>query len=396
LTLRETRDYEVVTAAESLTSVVEAARAAKLVGIDTEFIREKTYSARLCLLQIATSQVVWLVDPIETAVDAIAELLSDESVETIVHSGRQDLDLLHEMTGLVPTRVFDVQVAAGFVGLGASLPYGRLVEEILGVTLTKGEAYTDWCRRPLRRSQLSYAADDVRYLPAVAFSLKKQLADLDRTEWVWEEMATFEDPQSYTNDSRDAWRRVSGRGSLSGRGLAVLREVAEWREKTARSSDLPRGWVVKDHVLVEIARRSPQSMDALQRVRGLGEKQAARWGRPILEAVERGRKAEAVSIRPPPPRPVLARARMLAGLADAVVRARCEQARIAPEVATTRTELESLLIDSFDGSPDPDRHRTLRGWRKDLVGDAVVALASGKMAVRVIQDPPFVEEVEVT
>jgi ribonuclease D len=208
-------------------------------------------------------------------------------------------------------------------------------------------------------------------------------------------MAVFEDPKSDENDYGDAWKRVSGRGGLSGRSLAVLKEIARWREETAQSSDIPRGWVVKDHVLVEIARRSPQSRDALQKVRGLGEKQAARWGQSIIDAVSRGRNADPIVLPPAPPRPVLARARMLGALADAVVRARCEHARMAPELATTRGELESLLIDSFEGSPDPSHHRALRGWRKDLVGEAVVALASGKMAVRVIQDPPFVEEVEL-
>jgi ribonuclease D len=391
----ESRDYEFVSDAGSLEQVVASSRSARVAGIDTEFLREKTYRARLCVMQIATPERVWIIDPIATEIGVIGDLLADESIETVVHSGRQDLELLFELTGVVPANVFDVQVAAGFVGLGASLPYGRLVEEVLGVSLTKGEAYTDWCRRPLSESQLKYAADDVRYLPDVAHNLKKQLADLGRTDWASEEMAVFEDPKSYENDSQDAWKRVSGRGGLSGRSLAVLKEIARWREETAQSSDIPRGWVVKDHVLVELARRSPQSRDALQKVRGLGEKQATRWGQSIIDAVSRGRNADPIVLPPAPPRPVLARARMLGALADAVVRARCEHARMAPELATTRAELESLLIDSFEGSPDPSRHRALRGWRKDLVGEAVVALASGKMAVRVIQDPPFVEEVEL-
>jgi ribonuclease D len=391
----ESRDYDFVSDAGSLEQVVAAARAARVAGIDTEFLREKTYRARLCVMQIATPERVWIIDPIATEIDVIGDLLADESIETVVHSGRQDLELLFELTGVVPANVFDVQVAAGFVGLGASLPYGRLVEEVLGVSLTKGEAYTDWCRRPLSESQLKYAADDVRYLPDIAHNLKKQLADLGRTDWASEEMAVFEDPESYENDSGDAWKRVSGRGGLSGRSLVVLREIARWREETAQSSDIPRGWVVKDHVLVEIARRSPQSRDALQKVRGLGEKQAARWGQSIIDAVSHGRNADPIVLPPAPPRPVLARARMLGALADAVVRARCEHARMAPELAITRAELESLLIDSFEGSPGPSHHRALRGWRKDLVGEAVVALASGKMAVRVIQDPPFVEEVEL-
>jgi ribonuclease D len=394
LSRQGSQNYEFVATPADLDAVVSAVRAEETFAIDTEFVREKTFRARLCLVQLATSSYVWIVDPTTIGISAIGELVGDPMIETVVHSGRQDLELLVELTGETPATIFDVQVAAGFVGLGASLPYGRLVEVVLGIVLTKGEAYTDWCRRPLSASQLKYAADDVRYLPELAGALKAQLADLGRGDWAAEEMASFADPVSYQSDPSDAWKRVSGRGNLSGRGLAVLREVAAWRESAAIERDIPRGWVVKDHVLVEIARRSPQTMEALSRLRGFAERQVSRWGRSILAAVEAGRAADPVVLPQAPDRSVQARARMLAALADAVVRARCERARIAPELATTRAELESLLIDSFDSTPDPARHRTLRGWRKDVVGDAVVALASGRMAIRVVPDPPYVEEVE--
>jgi ribonuclease D len=387
-------DYDFLAETDDLPTVVAAIRAEQSVAIDTEFLREKTYRARLCLVQLATSRKVWILDSTQTGVSGIGELLADPAIEIVVHSGRQDLELLVGLTGGPPRNIFDVQIAAGFVGLGASLPYGRLVEEVLGVVLTKGEAYTDWCRRPLSASQLKYAADDVRYLPEVARNLKKRLADLGRADWLAEEMAPFESPRTYENDPHQAWARVSGRGSLSGRGLAILRELAAWREKAAYDRDIPKGWVVKDHVLVEIARRSPQSIQALQRIRGLVDKQVSRWGSGVLTAVAAGREADPILLPPAPPRAVMARARMLGGLADAVVRARCENARVAPELATTRAELESLLIDAFVSTPDPAVHRTLRGWRKSVVGDAVVALAAGKMAVRVVPDPPFIEEVE--
>jgi ribonuclease D len=394
LSLPAPSGFRLVTEISELRTIISVARAEQGLAIDTEFLREKTYRARLCLVQLATSQNVWIVDSLRAGISGIGELLADPSMEIVLHSGRQDLELLVELTDEIPRNVFDVQIAAGFVGLGASLPYGRLIEDVLGVTLTKGEAYTDWCRRPLSDSQLQYAADDVRYLPEASRELKKRLADLGRADWMTEEMASFEDPGTYEKDPGAAWKRVSGRGSLGGRQLAVLRELAAWREKTARERDIPRGWLIKDHVLVEIARRSPGSMSVLQRIRGLGDRQVSRWGTSILAVVAAGRDADPIAIPPAPPRPLLARARMLAGLADAVVRARCEKAQVAPELAATRAELESLLIDSFDQTPDPRFHRTLRGWRKDVVGDAVVALASGKMALRVVPEPPYIEEVE--
>ena len=385
-----------VTTGTELAHALESARGAGAIGLDTEFMRERTYRARLCLVQIATFDHVFLIDPLEgSPLQGVADLIADESVEVVVHAGRQDFELFYEIYGVVPRAVLDVQVAAGFAGHGASLPYGRLVEGALGVTLDKGESYTDWCRRPLTEAQLRYAGDDVRYLLGIAQSLKERLLELGRLEWVEQEMRSLEDPDAYGIDPAEAWRRVSGRGTLSGRQVAVLKEVARWREETAASRNLPRGWVVKDPTLVEIARRRPTSIGQLQAIRGMNVKETERSGNEILAAVERGRRAPAIELPKVAARGVQMRARMMAGLADAVVRARCEQAGIATELVSTRSELEALLIEVFQGLRNGSNHRLLNGWRRDLAGQAVVDLARGRIAVRGVERPPYVEEVQL-
>ncbi|MBW3594968.1 MAG: ribonuclease D [Actinobacteria bacterium] len=376
-----------------LEAVTAAASAAGRIGLDTEFMREKTYRAILCLVQVAAGDDIFIIDPLEVDPEPIASLVADPSVEVLLHAARQDLELFNDRYGIVPTHVFDVQAAAGFAGYGASLSYGRLVEATLGIALEKGESYTDWCRRPLTDKQLKYAGDDVRYLGAIADRLKRDLEEGGRLKWAYGEMQALEDPNAYAADPNDAWLRVKGRGTLSGRQLAVLREIAAWREREAARRDIPRGWVVKDPTLIELARRSPTTPAALRDIRGLNSKEAERSARAIIDAVERGRRSESIKTAKSPTRSAQERARMLSGLTDAVVRSRCEAAGVATELVVTRSEVEALLLDMFSGSLDETQHRTLQGWRRDLVGDAILGLAAGKIAVKVIDRPPYVEEV---
>ena len=367
------------------------------MGLDTEFVRERTYRARLCLVQVSSGEDVALIDVHAGAdLSPLATLVAEPGIETVVHAGRQDLDILHDRFGTVPANVFDVQVAAGFTGLGSSLPYGRLVESVVGVSLVKGESYTDWCRRPLSAQQLSYAEADVRYLLPVADRLKPELERRGRSEWMREEMLVLEAPSSFGVDPRDAWQRVPGRGTLSARQLAILKELAAWREETAARRDLPRGWVVKDPTLVEIARRRPKTVQELKAIRGFNAREADRSARAILEAVAAGARTEIMEQRDATwPRTAVARARMLSGPADAVARAQSEAAGIALELVVTRAETEALLTELFAGNLDESRHRVLKGWRRELIGDRLLALAAGRSAIRAIDSPPYIEEVQL-
>ena len=206
-----------VTDPQELRRAVAEATEAGRVALDTEFMREKTYRARLCLVQLAVKDSIWLIDPLNVDLQPVSELVAAPGVQIIVHAGKQDLEIFHEMFGVLPRNLFDVQVAAAFAGYGASLSYGRLVSAALRVTLTKGESYTDWCRRPLTDAQMKYAADDVRYLIPVADRLTGELTKADRLGWVTEELAEMEREDAYRIDLDQVCRRVGGRGGPGGR-----------------------------------------------------------------------------------------------------------------------------------------------------------------------------------
>jgi ribonuclease D len=386
-----------ITNLQDVRAPVDTARAAGAMALDTEFLRERTYRARLCLVQIATQDGIWLIDATAAQIDLtpLTELLADPTVEVVVHAGKQDLQIFHDSYGVLPKNVFDVQIAAGFAGLGASLPYGRLIEEVLEVRLEKGESYSDWCTRPLTAAQLSYAADDVRYLLEAASVLKSRLAELDRMGWVAEEMRALQTDSSYANDPGDAWRRVGGRGSLNGRQVAVLKEVARWREEAAAARDLPRGWVVKDVSLVEIARRAPGSIGQLKAIRGINPREAERSGAAILAAVELGKQADPIIAKKTPSRAVQHRVRALAGLADALIKARADQAGVATEFVATREELEAALVELLGGFPGGAEHALLSGWRHELAGRSILALVQGRIAIAATEDPPYIQEIEL-
>jgi ribonuclease D len=387
---------EIDVVGQDVARITEGAKSAGRVGLDTEFMREKTYYARLCLVQVAAGDSITLVDPLGGAdLQPVAEIVADPDIEIVVHAGRQDFETLVSQYDVLPRNVFDVQLAAGFVGLSSSLAYHRLVEETVGVSMEKGEAYTDWCRRPLTELQVSYAANDVRYLLPVADYLKSRLEKQGRIAWVDEEMKVFEARSTYETAPENAWRRVAGRGTLSARATAVLKEVAAWREDTARKRNVPRGWVVRDPTLVEIGRRHPTSPAQLRGIRGLSAKEVDRSARAIIAAVRRGLDSDPIPAPQRPSRVGLARAQMASAVADALVRSRCEAAGIAPDLVATRSDLEGLLIDLFEESRDISGHRLLQGWRRELAGDAVIALARGEIAVRVSGRPPYVEEVEL-
>jgi ribonuclease D len=386
--------YPLITTREEAQEVADAARKVGRVGLDTEFLRERTYRPKLCLVQIAVGDDIYLIDPLGLDdLSALVGIIDDPEIEVLVHAGRQDLELFYEQFDARPRAIFDVQMAAGFAGYGASLAYGRLVEAALGVSLTKGESYTDWCRRPLTEAQVTYAADDVRYLAGVADKISERLGEQGRLDWALEEMSVFELPETYAVEPGEVWRKVGGRGALSPRQTAVLKELARWREETASQRDIPRGWVIKDPTLIELARRAPKSQGALKDIRGLNAREAEKSGGQILGAIEKGRTSPQVEKAAGPSRAAQARARMLSGLADAVVRSRCEAAGMATELVATRGEIEGLLGDLFSGTLDEKHHRVLRGWRRKLAGDAILGLAEGRIAVKAIDRPPYVEEV---
>lgn len=280
-----------VTTQAQLEELAVELEGSRVLAIDTEFMREKTYYAKLCLLQLNNGTVSALVDPLAVSdLSPLVPILTDENCVKIFHAGTQDIAILYHETGITPSPVFDTQVAASLLGHPLQVGYGPLVRSVCDVKLAKADSYTDWFKRPLTNSQVKYALDDVVYLPRVYERLRDELAEKGRLTWCEHDFVTLADPASYDVDPRETWRRVKRISSLSRGQLAVAREVAAWRESEAQRRNLPRKWVLPDEAVVEIARKAPKTREALFEVRGLANKLSGRDVNHILEAVSRGKE----------------------------------------------------------------------------------------------------------
>ena len=369
-----------VTDTETLVSLVEQLRRAPAVGIDTEFMRERTYFARLCLIQIASDDVAAIIDPL--AIDDLSpllELVSDPRVVKIFHAGSQDLEIFYRLLGAVTAPVFDTQVAATLAGFQQQVGYGALVREMLDVQLDKGDTYTDWSKRPLSDTQVEYALNDVRYLPEMYRRLVAELDKEGRTSWLAADFGRMEDPATYEPLPEEQWRRVKRVSSLNRRQLALAREVAAWRELEAQRRDVPKRWVLGDESIVEIARRGPKTANELAAVRGVSDKvnRAAQKG--ILEAVGRGLAVPEADL------PSIAKRKRVQGDVDgavdlmiALVRTRAREHGVAMPLLASRDDLERLAGGEREASP------LLEGWRRSMVGDELVRLLDGSIAMRLV------------
>lgn len=355
----------------------ELASAAKVIAVDTEFLRERTYFPKLCLVQVAVGDDIAAIDPI--LIDDLAPLAAvfeDPSVTKVFHACGQDLEVLLDGMGVACAPVFDTQLAAAFLGLRQQVSYASLVESYCGVRLPKAESLTDWSRRPLDPEQLTYAEDDVRYLPGIYERMMTELVERDRLSWVAPEMEALCDPSRIRRDPREAFRRLRRAGSLTRRQLAIAREVCAWREDTAARRDLPRKWVASDEVIVEVCKRTPSTLDRLRRIRGtdqIGE----RDGRALLEAVARGTACPAEEcpkvdrhVRPS------AEAEGVVDLMYAVLRLVSERSGVATQLIATRDDLLDFMQD-HDSSP------LASGWRHELAGSTLERLLSGEVGLTV-------------
>ncbi len=364
----------------------DEARAAGRLALDTEFLWERTYTPIPCLVQAATADRLVLIDPILGGdVAPIAHLVADPAVEVLMHAPAADLLLFARRFDVRPVRIFDVQLVAGFVGLGTSLAYDRLVERLLRVRLAHNETFSNWVKRPLSPTQVAYAADDVRHLHAIADALARDLEARGRTAWAQDELARRYGEAVGAPDPRLAYLKVARRGRLTGRQLAVLRETAAWREAEAETKDLPVGWVLKDPTLVEIARTMPRDLAAISQIRGAGNLSGtarARLARAIVAGIE------ADPIEPPreQPREILRRVAAASDLASVLLRIRCDEADLASELVATRGELERYVEGVV--THDIDGHPLAQGWRAALVGAEVRDLVEGRIAIAVLATAP--------
>ena len=381
---------EQITDAASLEGLVRDAREAGRFAIDTEFVWERTYAPRLCLVQIATPTRLAVVDPVAGApLDPIAALIADPSIVKVMHAPAADLTGFALHFGVQPASVWDLQLAAGFAGLGGSLSLERALEQAVGVRLRHAEGFTDWSKRPLTEVQIAYAADDVRHLLAAADALDERLRGLGRQAWAAEEMERrFGAGAQVVQDPDQAWRRVQGRVKLRPGQLATLVGLAAWREREARRRNIPTSWLIRDATLVELARRRPATAAEAEGVRGLQLKRGRQMDE-LLEVIRSGAGEEPDRV-PEIPAELRNRVKVVLPLASAVLQARCADAGIASELVATRDDLEATIRHAGgSGEPEP---ALLSGWRRELAGEALLRLLSGQVALRVVDGPPHVAE----
>jgi len=372
---------------DAATVLSDRARSAGRLGLDAEFMGEGRYRALLCLVQMAVDDGdagtrVEVLDPLEGFEPGeLRAVLADPAIEKVVHAGRQDVAILRRTWHTEVRNLFDTQVAAGFAGHGAQTGYGALLADVLGRRLAKSASFTRWDRRPLSDEQLSYAREDVADLLALASALQEELRASGRLEWAREECRALEDSTD-ERDPDEAWRRLPRVTRLRPRERAVARELAAWRERTAAAEDRPVGSVLSDAALVELARRQPGDRKGLDQIRGLHGRIASRRGADLLEAVARGREAEPPVLEAGRPPLNESSDAPLIALAEALIRARALEAGLAYELVATRADLNQVIAAARRGDGEPDV-RTLRGWRRDLVGAELLELLDGRHALAV-------------
>ncbi len=373
-----------------LAELADLLRGADALAIDTEFMRERTYYARLCLIQVATDDVTAIVDPLAVSdLEPLFAVFRDPAVTKVFHAGSQDLEILYRLMGSVPAPVFDTQTAATLLGMPSQVGYQQLVHSLVGVTLGKGHTYTDWTARPLSAEQVDYALDDVRYLPSAYRTMRERLQAEGRLEWLEQDFARMADPATYDVIAEEQFRRVKRASALDRRSLAVLRELAVWREREAQRRDLPKRWVVSDEALLEIARRVPTDSASLQSVRGLNEQVARRNADDILKAIRRGQDV------PDDELPKIAKRKRLEGdvsdvadLLSALLRLRAKEHGVAATLIATRDELERFAAGEREENPLGS------GWRHTLVGEELAELMDGAASMRVVGGRLVVEPVD--
>jgi len=359
----------------ALRSLCKTLRAAGEFGFDTEFIRERSYIPQLCFVQAATPDTVALIDPFCVEMDEFWQLVLDPDVLKIVHAGEQDLEMGYLQTRKAPANVVDVQIAAGLAGMDYPLSYGNLVREVVGADVPQGNAFSEWSQRPLSDEQLRYAAADVAYLCPVWDDLSERLAQVGREGWLREEMAPFERKDAYACEPSLLYQRVRGWEQLSPRTLAVLRELAAWRERATRKADLPPRTFVTDPALRAVARDLPETIPELARVKGFPRPLARRAGRTILKHIEKGRNVP----RSQMPHPGVSRRsessrRKSVDAAMAAGQAHCLENQLCHSLFASRASYAALVRYLGRGGKNASPPRLLTGWRKEFAGEMLAAL----------------------
>jgi ribonuclease D len=333
------------------------------IGLDTEFLRERTFFPKLCLLQLRAAGQIWCVDTLKVdSLDALMPVLTAPNVRKLIHAARQDLEAVYLSTKQVISPVFDTQIAAACIGMKPQVGYAELVKTLLDVIIPKGQTRTDWSKRPLTAAQLEYAADDVLYLDAIAQELKQSLRKLKREHWVREDCLELEERRLYEPDPAQAWERLRGIGQLPPEPRARAKAIAVWREKLARERDLPRAWILSDAAVFSIAHANPATAAALHAVEPMNERFAAT----LLDALAISAAGDLTDLEPVQDSRPTPEQKALLDTLSKIVDARAAELEISAEVLAPRGELKALAMGRRDT-------HALKGWRLQEIGTRLLA-----------------------
>ena len=377
--VRFTATMDLIATTDELAAVCSRMATHPFVTVDTEFLRETTYYPLLCVAQMASPAEAVVIDALATGIDLAPffALMANEKVVKVFHAARQDIEIVWNMAKTIPHPIVDTQVAAMVLGYGDSISYDQLVQRITGDTLDKSHRFTDWTRRPLSEAQIAYAVSDVTHLRDVYLKLATDLEKQARSNWVEAEMDVLTSPETYRADPERAWERLKS-CVRKPKELAILIEVAAWREREAQNRDVPRGRVIKDEVIGDIAVQAPTTIERLGHLRSLPKGfERSRWGEQIIDAVKRGIERDHKTL------PRLDRFRPAANgaaiveLLKVLLRMTAERHGVAAKVIATVDDLDRIAADDEADVP------AMKGWRRELFGDKALALKHGRLALAI-------------
>lgn len=363
---------------DALLKLCESIKDAPLLILDTEFIREKTYRAKLCLIQIATDDIVACVDPIAISdISPLMDIIHDNSKLKILHAARQDYEIFYDLDNKLPQPLFDSQLAASLLGYGDQVGYGALVSKALGVQLDKAHTRTDWSKRPLSKAQIHYASDDVFYLRQLYPLLKKQLIEQGRENWLDEEFKALYEPALYITHPEDAWNKVKGINRLRPRQLAAAKNIAKWREEMAIKSDRPRRWILADDILLAASQLLPKNISQLESIINIKKATVENSGKIILDCVKNALELNDSELPPTvKPKRLTADQEIIADLLMTQLKLVANEQNISPANIANRKMIEKVIYGEVDVP-------LLKGWRYHLAGKKIQDLLSGKFCLHI-------------
>lgn len=375
------KKIEYIEKTEQLDDLCKRIENAPWIAVDTEFLREKTYYPKFCLLQLATPEWVACVDPIALPdLKKLFDAIYNPTVTKVFHSCRQDLEIFYQLTGKLPEPIFDTQIAAPLLGFNESTGYAMLVSSFLNINLNKAHTRADWSSRPLSDDEIQYAADDVIYLCEIYQKMVTQLTNLGRLDWLKEDFAALGNTAQYETHPENAWLRVKGKSKLTGKQLSIIQAISKWRETVAQKENRPKNWLLRDEQLFDFAKLQPETLDALLKIRGLNERTVNYYGKELCALIKAAKNLPPISL-PEYTKSISGKNQQQEAIVDilfALVRIRAEENQLNPTSLATRNDLEVLL--------SGEDCLLLHGWRFSMVGNELQQLLRGHAQLRIEND----------